>query len=118
VRKLIALLSLTGLLILGIAATARGDNPHPPGCKGDPHNCQPAPAQTTASTPAPPSVNTQTIVVSAPAAPPAAQSQTVTVVVQPSKVATVVRVKVKKLRRYCTRQRHGWRCVGHPPRKR
>jgi hypothetical protein len=125
VRNLIVLLALSALAFAGgNAAIALADNPHPPGCKGDPHKCQPGlsttSASTTTSTPAPAAVQSamQTIIVAAPPAPPAAQSQTVTVVVQPSKVATIVKVKIKKVRRYCTMQRHGWRCIGHPPRSR
>jgi hypothetical protein len=128
VRKLIVLIALCTLAFVGgNAAIAFGDNPHPPGCKGDPHKCQPVvtsttstSASTTTNTPASPDAQsvTQTIIVAAPPAPASSQSQTVTVVVQPSKVATIVKVKIKKVRRYCTMQRHGWRCIGHPPRSR
>lgn len=46
------------------------------------------------------------------------QTQTVVVVTQNGKVVTrtVTRVKIRKVRRYCTMQRHGWRCGPNPPR--
>lgn len=94
------------------------------GC--DPHKCRfidtGSPASTatvTVTTPAAPTqkvTSTQTVTVPAPSQ---TQSQTQTVVVVEHGVKVITRtrtvVKVKKLRRYCTRQRHGWRCGPKPP---
>jgi hypothetical protein len=127
VRNLILLAALCALGFGCInAAIALGDNPHPPGCKGDPHNCQPststAPSTATVTVAAPAAAppQVQTVTVNAPTtsstSSAAGGSATVTIIVPASTVRTIVRVKVKKLRRYCTMQRHGWRCTGHPPR--
>lgn len=66
-----------------------------------------APAQTvTATLPAMTQTQTQS------------QTQTVVVVTQNGKVVTrtVTKIKIRKVRRYCTMQRHGWRCGPNPPR--
>jgi hypothetical protein len=123
--KKLAALFVIALVGTG-AASAVADNPHPPGCNGDPHRC----ATETITVPGPTQIVTlPAVTVPGPSAsvPPIAgsssSSSTVTVVTiaVPSAGKTVfysVKVKVKKIRRYCTMQRHGWRCTGHPPRAR
>jgi hypothetical protein len=124
VTKLLVLLSFGLVFALGVVPViAFGDNPHPPGCKGNPHDCRTtAPASTALTTAA---TITEMVTIAAPSSSSsssstssASASETVTVIVPPSKVATIVKVKVKNVRRYCTMQRHGWRCIGHPPRAR
>lgn len=103
------MLALAGVEIAGIVATAAVSAP-PPWA----HN---HPATSTATVTQPGVTQTSTtITVPAPVmnvAPPV-----VTVIVPPSTQPTrvVVKTKIKRVRRYCTRQRHGWRCTARRPR--
>ena len=100
------------------AAFAYADNPHPPGCKGDPHKC----VTTTSADPTPPTVtviqaDTTNTVTSTTVAPgvPVIVTQPVVIQVGKATVTVVPKIKTKIVRRWCSRQRHGWRCYAKRP---
>jgi hypothetical protein len=113
--KLVLLLSLAALCLAGYAFAG------PPPWAGNPHGDSPSVTVT-----APAASPTQTVTIAAPAASSSSSSatssstSTVVVNVPASMVERTVVVKVQRkivrVRRYCTRQRHGWRCTAIRPR--
>lgn len=96
-----------------VAAIAYAGDPH--NCKGDPHKC----AASTETVTVPGQTVTLTQTVTAPQPPPASSSSsvTVTVVVPASPHDTVVKLQVKKVRRWCGRWgvKGRWRCDARKP---
>lgn len=117
-KRVWVIAALAAAMTLGYAAVGLADPGHG---RGDPHR------SSTATVTLPAATSTQTVTVQQPAAPAgsstssataSAAAPAITVVVQPGQVVvtrTITKVVQVKLRRWCTRQRHGWVCTSRRP---